>query len=104
MQYEKLKSSYAANEVVNAERIGHALKSDPEHLAASFVTEEQLANGRVFSFRNGDGSAMTLLQTEGGMNGNSGIFEYLLNPLGQVNHQRFIKGGVISGSPNQIVR
>lgn len=100
IQYEKLKSSYAANEIVNADRVGSGLKSDPYHRAASFVPEEQLANGRTFEFTNGDGRKMTMLQTEGEVNGKTGIFEYILNPDGQVEHQLFKPGaGIIGPNP-----
>jgi RHS repeat-associated protein len=100
-QFEKLKAQYAADEILNADRIGSALKSDPTHRAASFLPREQLAKGRVNTFRGGDGSHYTLLQTYGGFNNNKGIYEYMLNKRGQVTHQRFIKGGVITGKPNQ---
>jgi filamentous hemagglutinin len=56
-----------------------------------------LANGRVFEFTNGDGRAMTMLQTEGELNDISGIFEYILNPNGQVEHQLFRAGAGIIG-------
>ena len=97
IQYEKLKSQYAANEIVNAERVGSGLKTDPYHRAASFISEEQLAQGRTFTFTNGDGRKMTMLQTEGELNGVAGIYEYILNPQGQVEHQLFKSGAGIIG-------
>ncbi|EOI6975369.1 hypothetical protein ACMVKW_001715 [Listeria monocytogenes] len=65
IQYEKLKSQYAANEITNAERVGSGMKSDPYHRAASYIPEEQLAQGKTFPFINGDGRKMTMLQVEG---------------------------------------
>lgn len=88
---------------MNAERVGSALKDDPAHRTASFLSKEQLASGKTFSFTGGDGSSYTLLQTKGQLDGNGGIFEYILNSNGQVTHQRFINGGTYTGFPNQVV-
>ena len=103
IQYEKLKSQYAADEIYNAERIGSALKDDPSHRAASYLSKEQLANGKTYSFIGGDNKSYMLLQTKGQLNGIDGIFEYITNDAGQVTHQRFIKGGIYTGFPNQVV-
>ena len=97
IQYEKLKSEYAAKEITNAERVGSGMKTDPHHRAASFVPEEQLAQGKTFPFTNGDGRKMTMLQTEGALNGQKGIYEYILNPAGQVEHQLFRPGAGVIG-------
>ncbi|WP_289092006.1 RHS repeat-associated core domain-containing protein [uncultured Bacteroides sp.] len=103
IQYEKLKSQYTADEIYNAERIGSSLKDDPSHRAASYLSKEQLANGRTYSFTGGDNKSYTLLQTKGQLDGVDGIFEYITNDAGQVTHQRFIKGGIYTGFPNQVV-
>ena len=103
-EFEKLRASYAADEIINAERTSTALtKSDPAHLSGSFLTREQLAAGKVTGFKGGDGIQRTLLQTKGELNGESGIFEYILTPDGKVSHQRFIKGGKYTGYSNQVV-
>lgn len=44
-----------------------------------------------------------LYQVEGGLRNQSGIFEWIVDQ-GQVTHRRFIPGGVITGTPNQIPR
>ena len=101
--FEKLRSDYAAKEVREAERIGSALKDDALHRAASFIPEEQLANGKVTSFLGADRKSYTLLQVNGNLNSSNGIYEYIINSSGEITHQRFIIGGKITGFPNQIV-
>ena len=47
------------------------------------------------------GIERTLLQTEGALNWQNGIYQYILDPSGQATYQRFIPGCTITGSPNQ---
>ena len=96
--------SEAAGKIVKADRTGTGLvKTDSSHRAASYLSQEQLATGKTFNIPGGDGVQRTLLQTTGELTGKVGIYEYILGPNGMVSHQRFIKGGIINGVPNQVV-
>ncbi|MNF57307.1 tRNA3(Ser)-specific nuclease WapA precursor [compost metagenome] len=97
----KSANATTAEQILQAERIGSGLKDDAAHRAASFLSKEQLQAGKTFPLRGGDGVEHTLLQTQGGLNGKDGIYEYILDPSGKVTHQRFIESGVINGTPNQ---
>jgi len=97
----KMTASAAAKIISNAQRVGSALRnSDIYHRAASWLTQSQLAKGKVFSIIGNDGVKRTLLQVNGKLNGKKGIFEYIINEAGNVSHQLFKVGGVINGKPN----
>ena len=102
-QFERLRSALASEEIINAERIGSGLKNDARHLSPSFLSKDQLANGRTFSIRGNDQIQRTLLQVKGELNGQQGVFEYILTPEGKISHQLFIPKGQITGYPNQKV-
>ncbi|WP_019272115.1 MafB family polymorphic toxin [Neisseria lactamica] len=97
-------TSQTAKNIIAADRIGSGLKADTSHRAASFLSQEQLVAGRTFSITGNDGIQRTLLQTKGSLNGQSGIYEYIIDSNNKVTHQRFIKGGEITGQPNQRVK
>lgn len=73
------------------------------HRAASYLSQDQLAQGRAYSFTGGDTRPYTLLQTQGQLNDVNGIYEYISDSLGQVTHQRFIPEGIYTGFSNQVV-
>lgn len=78
------------------------IKPDPFHRAGSFVVDDVAQSGRVFPLRSVDGVQRTLTQVEGMVNGQRGVFEWIVDPSGAVTHQRFISGGRITGFPNQV--
>ena len=95
-----LKSS-VVNKILEADRIGSGLKPDPTHRGESYLSREQLMDGKVFAIKGGDDIKRKLLQAEGSFNDKKGIFEYIYDNKGNVTHQRFIEGGNITGIPNQ---
>jgi hypothetical protein len=99
----RLRAQLAADHILNAQRVGSGLKADAAHRSASFLSRAELEAGQVFGIRGGDGVQRTLLQTQGGVNGQKGIFEFIIDSGGAISHQRFIPGGAITGFPNQVV-
>ncbi len=86
--------------LTEAKPVGNALQTDPFHRAASFVRDEAATSGTHFSIVGGDGVTRTLTQIPGELNGISGRFEYIVDDVGQLSHQRFVPGGTINGIPN----
>lgn len=99
---ERFRASLSAQELATASRVGSGLKADSLHRAGSFVVDDVAQSGRVFALRGGDGVQRTLTQVEGTVNGQRGVFEWIVDPAGSVTHQRFIPDGRITGSPNQV--
>ncbi|MFD1901150.1 hypothetical protein GQR36_16120 [Enterococcus termitis] len=55
-----------------------------------------------FPLVGGDGINRRFFQIEGSHNGKTGVFEWIVEPNGNVSHRRFIDGGVLTGKPNQV--
>lgn len=89
----------AADLVRGANPVGAALKSDPFHRAGSFVVDDIASNGSVFRIVGGDGAQRTLVQMPGEVNGIAGRFEWIVDDVGNLTHQLFVKGGSINGVP-----
>lgn len=87
---------------MGAPSAGSALKTDPMHLAPRFV-KDLAADGQSFTIRGADGIQRNLVQTLGEVNGEAGIFEWIVDNNGVLMHQRFIPGGSVTGFPNQPV-
>jgi hypothetical protein len=95
--------------VLNDKRPGSGLKADETHKMASYLSEEQLNSAAEFNIIGGDKKLRTLVQVPDiyfkGKNDTEwrkGVVEYVVDN-GVVTHQRFVEGGVVTGSPNQKV-
>ena len=87
-----------ANRILNAERKHTALhKSDLYHRSASFVDINQIKAGKSFPNIGNDGVERTLVQTDGVVNGEAGIFEWIIDIDGKIPHQMFRRGGSVTG-------
>lgn len=65
------------------------------------VDVRQRAQGSVFSIVGNDGVQRTLVQMPGEVNGLAGRFEWIVDDVGNLTHQWFVKGGSINGTPVQ---
>ena len=87
--------------VSSLRRSPEALKSDVYHRSTSFVVDDPAA---IYSpVRGGDGVNRWVGQVPGGVNGKSGVFEWMVDFSGRegvVTHQTFIPGAKVSGVPN----
>jgi hypothetical protein len=72
-------------------------KVDAEHSAPIFEQSRIAEEGRVFPSRGDDGKWTNLTQMPGGLNGKSGIYEYVVDEKGNLTHQKFIEGGSVTG-------
>lgn len=115
-QFEELKTYLAQQELLEADPVDSALKNkkpfsprtfgsklDISHESPTFARNMAAeAEGRMFTIRGRDDKYRNLLQFIGEVNGEKGIFEYIVDETGnKLTHQRFIPGGIITGFPNQ---
>ncbi len=75
---------------------------DEQHFFSDLV-DNYVEYATKFELKGGDGVVRDLYQLEGSLRGQNGIFEWIVDGT-DVTHRRFIKGGVINGIPNQIVK
>jgi hypothetical protein len=95
--FQAYRAELAAQEIEGANAVGSALKADPYHRSASFVTD-MAREGKVFSIGNRTGT-VNLTQVLGEMNGSAGRFEWIVDGSGNLTHQMFVRGGGITGVP-----
>ncbi|MEW8027273.1 MAG: RHS repeat-associated core domain-containing protein [Candidatus Thiodiazotropha sp.] len=85
--------------LLNATPIRSALQDDMWHQAAVFKLEEAAVYGQHFAIVGNRGQSQTLTQITGHLNGEYGVFEYIV--VGdQLVHQMFFRGGRITGVPH----
>jgi hypothetical protein len=86
------------------DRVGSALnEGNAYHRSVSWVVDDPGA--QKFAFTGGDGVQRLLYQLPGELNDKPGVFEWILDESGSepaITHQRFIEGGGVTGSPNQV--
>ena len=96
--FQAYRAELSQLEIEGADAVGSALKSDPFHMAPSFVTGDIASSGQVFTIPGASGPA-NLTQMLGEVNGIGGRFEWIVNAQGNLTHQMFVPGGVINGIP-----
>jgi len=67
------------------------------------IVDNYVSMAQRFLLKGGDSVTRRLYQLSGTLNGEQGIFEWIVEPgsPNKVTHRRFIKGGKITGKPNQ---
>ncbi|MGM0148478.1 hypothetical protein [Enterococcus mundtii] len=76
----------------------HVLK---EH-GFSNIVDNYPTVANEYSLVGGDGISRRFFQIEGSNNGKIGVFEWIVEPNGNISHRRFINGGALTGKPNQV--
>ena len=80
------------NDVLNAPRVGSALKTDPYHAFPNIV-DNYAGDAVKFPIKNGQ-----LYQLSGSLNGIEGRYEWIIQG-GNTTHRLFVPGGIINGIP-----
>ncbi|WP_242491290.1 hypothetical protein [Bacillus cereus] len=55
-----------------------------------------------FPLVGGDEISRRFFRLEGSSGGKKGVFEWIVEPNGNVSHRRFIENGIVTGNPNQV--
>ncbi|MEI5993269.1 T7SS effector LXG polymorphic toxin [Candidatus Enterococcus mansonii] len=66
------------------------------------IVDNYPSGANEFPLVGGDGVNRRFFQIEGSHNGKTGVFEWIIEPNGNISHRRFIDGGVLTGKPNQV--
>lgn len=95
------RAELAAAELRGAPAKGSALKMDPHHNLPTRLLSQLVHEGRGQHFTiQGRSGYANLTQVEGKLNGQRGVFEWIVQGE-HLTHQRFIPKGRITGFPNQ---
>ena len=70
--------------------------NDAEHYFSSIV-ENYTSIASKYTIKGGDGMYRSLYQLDGSLRGKGGIFEWIVETGGSINHRRFIVGGNVNG-------
>src|SRR5690606_30175989 len=85
--------------VLDCERVGSALKIDPYH-GFDRLVDNFARFAKEFNLKGADSIMRMLYQIEGSLNGEIGLFEWIVEPGKGITHRFFIKNGKITGRPN----
>lgn len=88
-----------SNPISNAKRVDKATKLDSHHAFPSII-DNYASKAKTFSLKGADGKTRKLYQVKGSLNGENGVFEWILDKEKGVTHRRFIPNGKITGKPN----
>ncbi|WP_157454424.1 LXG domain-containing protein [Carnobacterium maltaromaticum] len=76
----------------------------PKEHGFSEIVDNYSLFSKEFPLIGNDGVARRFFQITGSYNGKKGVFEWIIEPSGNMSHRRFIENGIITGKPNQIIK